>query len=201
MRALEACGQEQSAPQLPEKVMMALVSTPAVFAVPSSINKGFNPPFVLRVGVVSAAPTQIKATVAAYVLQKDQASFCCPLLCLQLSQHPEVVPYLPAALTITEGQVLPLRACRMLCLTWCYLCLGALNKSLACVALWAGDEGGRLCAGGEPGEVAPSTARGDREPERCHCDPEDCVPWAQPPQAATALPGQAHRRRRVCLQR
>ena len=62
----------QSAPQLPEKVMMALVSTPAVFAVPSSINKGFNPPFVLRVGVVSNAPTQIKATVAAYVLQKDQ---------------------------------------------------------------------------------------------------------------------------------
>lgn len=51
---------------------MALVSTPAVFAVPSSINKGFNPPFVLRVGVVSNAPTQIKATVAAYVLQKDQ---------------------------------------------------------------------------------------------------------------------------------
>jgi len=62
----------QSPPQLPEKVMMALVSTPAVFAVPSSINKGFNPPFVLRVGVVSNAPTQIKATVAAYVLQKDQ---------------------------------------------------------------------------------------------------------------------------------
>ena len=62
----------QSAPQLPEKVMMALVSTPAVFAVPSSINKGFNPPFVLRVGIVSNAPTQIKATVAAYVLQKDQ---------------------------------------------------------------------------------------------------------------------------------
>lgn len=61
-----------AAPQLPEKVMMALVSTPAAFAVPSSINKGFNPPFVLRVGVVSSAPTQIKATVAAYVLQKDQ---------------------------------------------------------------------------------------------------------------------------------
>lgn len=59
-------------PQLPEKVMMALVSTPAMFAVPNSINKGFNPPFVLRVGVVSNAPTQIKATVAAYVLQKDQ---------------------------------------------------------------------------------------------------------------------------------
>ena len=62
-----------SVPQLPEKVMMALVSTPAMFAVPTSINKGFNPPFVLRVGVVSTAPTQIKATVAAYVLQKDQA--------------------------------------------------------------------------------------------------------------------------------
>lgn len=60
--------------------MMALVSTPAMFAVPTSINKGFNPPFVLRVGVVSTAPTQIKATVAAYVLQKDQASssdVCC----------------------------------------------------------------------------------------------------------------------------
>ena len=53
--------------------MMALVSTPAMFAVPSSINKGYNPPFVLRVGVVSNVPTQIKATVAAYVLQKDQA--------------------------------------------------------------------------------------------------------------------------------
>ncbi len=53
---------------------MALVSTPAMFAVPSSINKGFNPPFVLRVGVVSTVPTQIKATVAAYVLQKDQVA-------------------------------------------------------------------------------------------------------------------------------
>ncbi|BDA41077.1 hypothetical protein COCOBI_01-7320 [Coccomyxa sp. Obi] len=63
-----------SVPQLPEKVMMALVSTPAMFAVPTSINKGFNPPFVLRVGVVSTAPTQIKATVAAYVLQKDQVA-------------------------------------------------------------------------------------------------------------------------------
>lgn len=201
MRALEAGGQEQSAPQLPEKVMMALVSTPAVFAVPSSINKGFNPPFVLRVGVVSAAPTQIKATVAAYVLQKDQASFCCPLLCLQPLQHPEDVPYLPAALTTPEGQASPLRACRMLCLTRCYLCLGALNNRFACVASRACTEGGRLCAGGKPGEVAPSAARGDREPQRRHCDPEDCVPWAQPPQAATALPGQAHRRRRVCLQR
>ncbi len=72
MRSPEGAVSGQSAPQLPEKVMMALVSTPAVFAVPSSINKGFNPPFVLRVGVVSNAPTQIKATVAAYVLQKDQ---------------------------------------------------------------------------------------------------------------------------------
>ncbi len=70
----------QSGPQLPEKVMMALVSTPAVFAVPSSINKGFNPPFVLRVGVVSNAPTQIKATVAAYVLQKDQVGCPPPIL-------------------------------------------------------------------------------------------------------------------------
>lgn len=60
-------------PQLPERVMMALVSTPASFALPASINKGFSPPFVLRVGVVSTVPTQIKATVAAYVLQKDQA--------------------------------------------------------------------------------------------------------------------------------
>ena len=57
---------------------MALVSTPAMFAVPSSINKGFNPPFVLRVGVVSTVPTQIKATVAAYVLQKDQVSSLAP---------------------------------------------------------------------------------------------------------------------------
>lgn len=57
--------------------MMALVSTPAMFAVPTSINKGFNPPFVLRVGVISTAPTQIKATVAAYVLQKDQAGLPC----------------------------------------------------------------------------------------------------------------------------
>lgn len=72
MRSPEGAVSGQSAPQLPERVMMALVSTPAVFAVPSSINKGFNPPFVLRVGVVSNAPTQIKATVAAYVLQKDQ---------------------------------------------------------------------------------------------------------------------------------
>ncbi len=74
MRGAEGVGSGQSAPQLPEKVMMALVSTPAVFAVPSSINKGFNPPFVLRVGVVSSLPTQIKATVAAYVLQKDQVA-------------------------------------------------------------------------------------------------------------------------------
>ena len=74
MRGAEGTGSGQSAPQLPEKVMMALVSTPAVFAVPSSINKGFNPPFVLRVGVVSSLPTQIKATVAAYVLQKDQVA-------------------------------------------------------------------------------------------------------------------------------
>jgi hypothetical protein len=65
-------------PQLPEKVMMALVSTPAMFAVPNSINKGFNPPFVLRVGVVSNAPTQIKATVAAYVLQKEQVMLRTP---------------------------------------------------------------------------------------------------------------------------
>ncbi|CAL5227483.1 g10461 [Coccomyxa viridis] len=74
MRSPEGAMSGQSAPQLPEKVMMALVSTPAVFAVPSSINKGFNPPFVLRVGIVSNAPTQIKATVAAYVLQKDQVA-------------------------------------------------------------------------------------------------------------------------------
>ena len=45
MRSPEGAVSGQSAPQLPEKVMMALVSTPAVFAVPSSINKGFNPPF------------------------------------------------------------------------------------------------------------------------------------------------------------
>lgn len=71
-------GSAASVPQLPEKVMMALVSTPAMFAVPTSINKGFNPPFVLRVGVVSTAPTQIKATVAAYVLQKDQVCILMP---------------------------------------------------------------------------------------------------------------------------
>lgn len=64
-------------PQLPERVMMALVSTPASFALPASINKGFAPPFVLRVGVVSTVPTQIKATVAAYVLQKDQVRLPC----------------------------------------------------------------------------------------------------------------------------
>ncbi len=59
--------------QLPERVMMALVQTPAMFAVPNCINKGFAPPFIVRVGVVSAVPTQIKATIAGYVLQKEQA--------------------------------------------------------------------------------------------------------------------------------
>ncbi len=58
--------------QLPERVMMALVQTPAMFAVPNCINKGFAPPFIVRVGVVSAVPTQIKATIAGYVLQKEQ---------------------------------------------------------------------------------------------------------------------------------
>jgi hypothetical protein len=34
--------------QLPEKVMMALVNTPSMFAVPTCINKGFLPPFQVR---------------------------------------------------------------------------------------------------------------------------------------------------------
>ena len=62
----------KAAMQLPERVMMALVQTPAMFAVPNCINKGFAPPFIVRVGVVSAVPTQIKATIAGYVLQKEQ---------------------------------------------------------------------------------------------------------------------------------
>ncbi|KAK9841774.1 hypothetical protein WJX81_002131 [Elliptochloris bilobata] len=64
----------KAAMQLPERVMMALVQTPAMFAVPNCINKGFAPPFIVRVGVVSAVPTQIKATIAGYVLQKEQVS-------------------------------------------------------------------------------------------------------------------------------
>ena len=67
----------KAAMQLPERVMMALVQTPAMFAVPNCINKGFAPPFIVRVGVVSAVPTQIKATIAGYVLQKEQVG---PLL-------------------------------------------------------------------------------------------------------------------------
>ncbi|KAK9806326.1 hypothetical protein WJX72_010360 [[Myrmecia] bisecta] len=47
---------------------------PAMFAVPVSIKKQFAPPFVVRVGVISNLPTQIKATVAAYVLNQEQVA-------------------------------------------------------------------------------------------------------------------------------
>ena len=99
-----------SVPQLPEKVMMALVSTPAMFALPPAINTGFNPPFVLRDGVVSPAPTQIKATVAAYVLQKDQAglphlpyqAFCCFHTSLLYHTH-RLLPCLSVASSLAFG--------------------------------------------------------------------------------------------------
>ena len=52
--------------------MMAITSAPASFAVPNCINKGFTPPFIVRVGVIAAMPMQIKATMAAYVMHKDQ---------------------------------------------------------------------------------------------------------------------------------
>ena len=71
--------------QLPERVMMALVQTPAMFAVPNCINKGFAPPFIVRVGVVSAVPTQIKATIAGYVLQKEQVG---PLVARNIFKAP-----------------------------------------------------------------------------------------------------------------
>ena len=60
-------------PELPERVTMSLVTAPSIFSVPTCINKTFRPAFTVRVAVLSGYPTQIKATVAAYTLQKEQA--------------------------------------------------------------------------------------------------------------------------------
>lgn len=46
--------------QLPERVIMALTAAPTMFAVPTCINKGFNPPFVV-------SPTLIVLSVSASV--------------------------------------------------------------------------------------------------------------------------------------
>ena len=59
-------------PDLPDQVQLSIVAAPSIFAVPTCINKSFKPPFTLRVSVVSSRPTQIKATVAAYTLQREQ---------------------------------------------------------------------------------------------------------------------------------
>ena len=71
----EGAGSGQSVPQLPEKVMMALVSTPAVFGgPPAASTRASTRPSSCVSASSPTLPTQIKATVAAYVLQKDQVA-------------------------------------------------------------------------------------------------------------------------------
>lgn len=53
-------------------MQLAIVAAPSIFAVPTCINKTFKPPFTVRVTIISGVKTQIKATVAAYTLQREQ---------------------------------------------------------------------------------------------------------------------------------
>jgi len=167
--------------------MMALVQTPAMFAVPNCINKGFAPPFIVRVGVVSAVPTQIKATIAGYVLQKEQArtrAFSCR-------------PRRPCP---TTRAPLPRRLAARLCHKR-VTCKAALttNSGVRGGRRWGARGGG--AAGRRAGALEPGAACGDGEPERRDRDADDHLPRAFAPQAAAALARQAHRRGRVCVQR
>lgn len=56
------------------------MGAPSIFAVPTCINKTFKPPFTVRVSIVTSRPTQIKATVAAYTLQREQVLSRCTKL-------------------------------------------------------------------------------------------------------------------------
>lgn len=57
---------------LPDKLEMRIVTAPSIFGVPSVINKGYKPPFTVRISMSSRRGVSMRATVTAFALQKDQ---------------------------------------------------------------------------------------------------------------------------------